>query len=99
MKAFKNYFVFLMLALGLSASCFAAANQSQPCDNYYIQQGGVYVVPNGIYVLFNGELVKVNTLSSDANGVFVPGIEMSRQFVWCPICEHWYDPEQPHYCK
>lgn len=107
MKIFNKYFAFLIIALGLSVQCFAVQqnlkmtySQEQKSDNYYVQPGGVYTAPNGIFVLFDGELVQVNTLCTDAKGVFVPGIEMSRQFVWCPICQRWYDPQgEPHRCK
>jgi hypothetical protein len=96
------YFVFFFL-LGIYSQCFAFQNPSDPfslsAENYYVQPGGVYVSPNGIFVLFNGELVQVNTLCSDEKGAFVPSIEMSRQFVWCPFCEHWYDPDKTHKCK
>ncbi|NGX61506.1 MAG: hypothetical protein K940chlam9_00992 [Chlamydiae bacterium] len=68
-------------------------------DGYYVQPGGVYVAPDGIFVLVNGELKQVNVLCSDARGVFVPYEEMSRQFVWCSVCQHWYDPDEPHVCR
>lgn len=107
MKILNKYFAFLMIALGLSVQCFAAQqslkmtfDKSQTCDNYYIQPGGVYVAPNGrIFVLFDGGLIQVKTLCSDERGAFVPGIEMSRELVWCPICQHWYNPDKPHSCK
>lgn len=106
MKNLSKYFILLVIALRLSVQCFAieqnlkiAYNPSHASNNYYVQPGGVYVAPNGIFVMFNGELTQVNMICTDARGVFVPGIEMSRQFVWCPICEHWYDPDQPHRCK
>lgn len=113
MNTLRKYFTFLMLALGLSVQCFAVQSlksfavqslkmdydQSQTCDNYYIQPGGVYVAPNGIFILFEGQLVQVGMLCSDERGVFVPGSEMTRQFVWCSICQRWYDPDKPHNCK
>lgn len=107
MKIFNTYFAFLMIALGISAPCYATQqnlkmthNRSQTSDNYYVQPGGVYVAPNGkIFVLFHEELIQVNVLCTDERGAFVPGIEMSRQFVWCSICEHWYDPDQTHRCR
>ncbi|HEY4831161.1 MAG TPA: hypothetical protein VIH61_01170 [Waddliaceae bacterium] len=104
-KIFSNYVAFLVIVLGISTQCFAVQNlkmtnnQSLASDNYYVQPGGVYVAPNEIFVLIENRLIQVYMLCSDERGVFVPGSEMTRQFVWCPICEHWYDPDQPHYCK
>ena len=105
MKVFSKYFTFLIIVLGTAAQCFAAQNlkmnayQPQISDNYYVQAGGVYVAPNEIFVLFDGELIQVDILSADERGVFVPGIEMSRKFLWCPICQRWYDPDKIHDCK
>jgi len=100
MRVFNKYFVFLVIALSLSASCCAAQTQ-QTCDNYYIQPGGVYVAPGGIFIWVDGQLVQVNILCSDERGVFVPYEEMNRRFVRCPHCGGWYDPEHPenHKCK
>ncbi len=101
MKDFKEYFAFLVIALGLSASCFAAQTASQTFDNYYIQPAGVYVTPGGIFVWVDGQLAQVGMLCSDDRGVFVPYEEMNRRFVRCPHCDGWYDPEHPenHKCK
>lgn len=108
MKIFGRSFAFLTIVLGLSIQCFALQqnlkttyNQSQTYDNYYIQSSEVYIAPHGkIFVLFDGEPIQVNMLCSDERGTFVPGSEMSRAFVWCPICQRWYDPEgAPHRCK
>ncbi len=106
MKTFCKYLASLMLTLGVSVQSFAIQQnlkmtyqQDQISDNYYVQPGGVYAAPNGIFVMFDGELIQVNTISSDARGLFVSGTEMSRQFVWCPICQRWYDPDQPHICR
>lgn len=107
MQVFSKYFAFLMVALGLSAQCFAVQNlniiseNSQSCDNYYVQPGGVYVAPNGIFVSMEGSMVQVSTLCGDERGIFVPYEEMSRRFVRCPHCGGWYDPEHPenHKCK
>lgn len=91
--------------LGLYTQCFAFQNftmtydQLQASDNYYVQPGGVYVAPDGIFVLFEGQLIEVNMLCADERGVFVPGIEMSRQFVQCPHCRRWYDSTKQHLCK
>lgn len=105
MKAFRKYFVFLVIALGLSAQCFAAQNtkacydESQVCENYYIQPGSVYVAPGGIFVWIDGQLAQVSMLCSDEKGVFVPYEEMGRQFVQCPNCRNWYNPDgPPHKC-
>lgn len=104
MKTFSKYFAFLVIFLSIAVQCLATQNlniynQSQNSDNYYVKAGGVYVAPNEIFVLFDGELIQVNILCADERGVFVPSIEMSRKFEWCPICQHWYDPDKPHYCR
>ncbi len=107
MRAFKKYFVFLVIFLGLSVQCLAtqdltlAYNQSQISDNYYVQPGGLYVSPNGLFVMLNGHLVQVSMIEADGRGIFVPWSEMSRQFVQCPFCRGWYDPEHPenHKCR
>ncbi len=95
----------LVLMLGVCFQGFAAHNikmsydSSHVSDNYYVPAGGVYVSPDGIFILFEGQLVQIGMLCSDERGVFVPGSEMSRQFVWCSICQRWYNPDIPHNCK
>ena len=108
MKIFSKYFAFLIIALGLSIQCFAVQQnfkmtyeQSTASDNYYVHAADIYIAPHGkIFVLFDGELIQVNMLCSDEKGTFVPGSEMGREFIWCPICRRWYDPDnEPHKCK
>ncbi|HEY4832919.1 MAG TPA: hypothetical protein VIH61_10215 [Waddliaceae bacterium] len=107
MKNYSKYFntFLLILMLGLSVHCFAVQNcgvshdESRMTDNYYVQPGGVYVAPNGIFAMLDGHLVQVNMLCSDEKGVFIPEAEMTRQFVRCPFCWNWYDPDgPPHDC-
>ena len=108
MKIFSKYFAFLIIALGLSVQSFAlqqnlkmSYDQSEVSKNYYVQSGEIYIAPHGkIFVLFDGEPIQVNMLCSDERGTFVPNIEMSRAFIWCPICQRWYNPDdEPHRCK
>ncbi|MCH9624857.1 MAG: hypothetical protein S4CHLAM123_00180 [Chlamydiales bacterium] len=106
MKIYKSAKAFLLvLVLGMYSQVFAVQDlkmsydRSQVSDNFYVPAGGIYVAPNGMFLLFEEQLVQVSMLCSDDRGVFVPGSEMSRQFVWCPICQHWYDPDKPHKCK
>ena len=99
---FQKVFALVVFALSLSAQGFAEYDQSlQTCDNYYVQPGGVYVAPDGIFVMFDGNLIQVDMLCADANGVYVPGIEMSRELVFCPFCRRWFTPEKinDHNCK
>lgn len=104
MKAFKMYFALWVIALGLSASCFAAQNANTLCDqsqsysNYYIQPGGVYLAPNGIYASIDGVLIQIKTLCSDDKGIFVPYEEIVGELEYCPFCQSWYDPEYGHSC-
>jgi len=89
----------------MTTQCFAAQqlnlqyDESYISENYYVPAGGVYVSPTGIFVSLEGQMFAVNMLCANEKGVFVPGEEMKRQFVWCPICQRWYDPDSPHYCK
>ena len=106
MKIFRTSFIFFVLALTISAQCFAIQNhnlccQSQILENYYVDADDVYIVPQGIFVILNGRLVQVNFLSSDERGVFVPAIEMSREFIYCSICGHWFEPDEfdSHDCR
>jgi hypothetical protein len=105
MKRRAQCVVFLLVVLAMTPPCFAAQqlklknDESKICENYYVPTGGVYVSPSGIFVSLEGQLVEVSMLCTDAKGVFVPGEEMNRQFVWCPICQRWYDPDRPHNCK
>ena len=108
MKDLYKYARVFLLVLTLG-SCFQGLaahdikmsyDRSQISDNYYVPPGGVYVAPDGIFVLLEEKLVQVSVLCSDERGVFVPYEEMSRQFVRCPHCGHWYDPDKPkdHKC-
>lgn len=108
MKKKNGYFAFLLIALVTSIQCFAnqhpqmSDDKSQTSDHYYITPGGVFVHPNGIFVMVQDNLfIQVNMLCTDEKGVFIPEIEMSRQFVRCPFCQKWYDPENPqgHDCR
>jgi len=100
MEALRKCFVFLICAIGLCGQCFAA-QAAYESGNYYVQADEIRVASDRIFVLFEGEFVQVNVLCADEGGVFVPYEEMSRQFVRCPYCGHWYDPDHPedHTCR
>lgn len=107
MKAVHKYVkgLLLVLTLGLCSQGFSEQISKIPYDNSpamdhdYLSTEEVHVTPEGIFIVFDGQVVQVNALCSDEKGVFVPGFELTRQFVWCPFCQHWYDPEKPHTCS
>jgi hypothetical protein len=95
MKTYNKYFSLLIIALAFSFQCFASQNLiCSQSDNYYLQQNEVFIAPNGIFVWVDGTLIQVNMLCSDANGIYVPEIELNRQLIRCSNCGRWFTPER-----
>ena len=62
-------------------------------DKVYIQPDNIYISPNQIYVRIEGDLIPIQHLSCDGNGVFISIQEMqmgrARQETWIcknPVC-------------
>lgn len=76
---------FLFLALLLCMTGFAE-------EKIYVPPGSVYVAPTGIFLNINDEMVKVDQLFTDSQGVYVIADGMNPECVkwryWqCPFCE------------
>jgi hypothetical protein len=94
--------VWLITFLLMGISCITCAYQNLDkenggSENFYVNSSMIYLAPNGIFLNFEGECYPINTLCSDANGIYVPSYEMSRKLVWCPICQRWREPN--HICS
>ena len=100
---FYKAFLFLGLLLAYTCSSFASApleneldfssflRSNRVVDNkIYLQPGTVYVAPDQILLNVEGQLLPIENLSADSEGVFVTieGLMAARNGAWrCSKCQ------------
>jgi len=85
----KVYLVFLVLALGYSVSALAE-------DRLYVNSEDVVIDQNGIFVNFEGDVISVNTVSHDEQGLYLKFSEIKKlNDLKSWICKRCYNPNIP----
>jgi hypothetical protein len=90
----------LLCALMMLASVSCFASEDTNCSiakiegqKAYLKAGSVQIAKNGIFINVGGELVAINHLETDDNGVFFNIDKNAVEWIraYCTNCERWFE--------
>jgi hypothetical protein len=91
---------FLISTIFLTASCFADVSESfleqndisEDGTKFYVESGTLLIGSNTIYLKIENNLVPIQAIFCDENGVYI-NIEDIKRVIKCPKCSRYFNPE------